>query len=372
MTAAPESIKYDPNTRRLICQGEWSLATFPQLKKILKGIQWPTTGKVIIDGKGITKLDSSGAWLLILGVNEFAPQLIVEFESLSEPQQKLVDIIQEKIPDLSDIPAVKVPNLLARIGKTAILQMMEVRDYLAFIGELAIEGLRLMLHPSKMRWPALASIVEDTGFNALFIVGLLSLMIGIVITYQMGLQLRNYGANIYIVDLLGLSVLREFAPLITAIIVAGRTGSAFAAQLGTMKVNQEIDALNTMGVKPAVLLLLPRLIGLMVALPLLTIWADFFGVFGGMAMSNNMLDITWYNFVHRFQHVISLKTLLIGLGKAPVFALLIASIGCFEGMKVQGSADSVGKHTTKSVVLSIFAIIVVDAIFSVLLSKLKL
>ena len=127
-----------------------------------------------------------------------------------------------------------------------------------------------------------------------------------------------------------------------------------------------------MGVKPVVLLLLPRVIGLVIALPLLTIWADFFGVFGGMAMSNNMLGITWYNFINRFQHVISLKNLLIGLGKAPVFAMLIATIGCYEGMHVKGSADSVGKQTTKSVVLAIFSIIVVDAIFSVVLSKLKL
>jgi phospholipid/cholesterol/gamma-HCH transport system permease protein len=188
----------------------------------------------------------------------------------------------------------------------------------------------------------------------------------------MGLQLRNYGANIYIVDLLGLSVLREFGPLITAIMVAGRTGSAFTAQLGIMKINQEIDALDTMGVTPAELLILPRIAGLFITLPLLTLWSDIFGVVGGMVMSNNMLGITWYDFLQRFPHVIPLKTLIIGLGKAPVFALIISSIGCFQGVRVDGSASSVGLNTTRSVVLSIFFIIVADAAFSIIFSKLKL
>jgi len=164
-------------------------------------------------------------------------------------------------------------------------------------------------------------------------------------------------------------VLREFAPLITAIMVSGRTGSAFTASIGMMKLNQEIDALDTMGVTPAELLLLPRIIGLLIALPLLTMWADIFGVLGGMVMSNNMLGITWYDFLHRFQRVVSLKSFLIGIGKAPVFALLIASIGCFEGMQVKYSADSVGQNTTRSVVAAIFFIIVADAAFSIILSK---
>jgi phospholipid/cholesterol/gamma-HCH transport system permease protein len=167
-------------------------------------------------------------------------------------------------------------------------------------------------------------------------------------------------------------VLRVFGPLVTAIMVAGRTGSAFTAQLGTMKVNQEIDALNTMGVTPAELLLIPRLLGLFLVLPLLAMWADVFGILGGMMMAHDMLGVSPYDFLVRFQHVIPLKTLIIGLGKAPVFAMVIGSIGCFEGMRVAGSADSVGKQTTRSVVLSIFFIIVADAIFSILFSKMRL
>ena len=184
--------------------------------------------------------------------------------------------------------------------------------------------------------------------------------------------MRTYGASIYIVDFLGLAILREFGPLLTAIMVAGRTGSAYTAQLGLMKINQEIDALDTMGVTPAELLILPRILGLFIALPLLTMWANIFGVVGGMVMANNMLNITWYDFLHRFAEAIPLRSLIIGLGKAPIFALIISSIGCFQGMQVQGSAESVGRNTTRSVVLAIFFIIVVDAIFSIVFSKLKL
>ncbi len=235
-----------------------------------------------------------------------------------------------------------------------------------------MEAFRVFYSRRRMRWDAIASTIYKTGFQALPILALLSFMIGIVISYQMGNQLRQYGANVFIVNLLGLSVLREFGPLITAIILAGRTGSAFAAQLGIMKINQEIDALDTMGVTPAELLLIPRLIGLVIAIPLLTMWADIFGVIGGMVMANNMLGINWVDFLIRFQHEIPLRSLILGLGKAPVFALIIGSIGCFQGMEVKGSAESVGARTTRSVVLAIFFIIIADAGFSILFSKFKL
>ena len=188
----------------------------------------------------------------------------------------------------------------------------------------------------------------------------------------MGNQLRMYSADIFIVNLLGLSILREFGPLLTAIMVGGRTGSAFTAQLGMMKVNHEIDALTTMGITPTEILLIPRIAGLFIVVPLLTIWADIFGIMGGMMMAQHMLDISWHDFIMRFQREIPLRSLIIGLCKAPVFALIIASVGCFEGMKVSGSAESVGVRTTRSVVLSIMLIIIFDGIVSVLLSRYKL
>ena len=265
-----------------------------------------------------------------------------------------------------------MPNFLALVGKKTMMQFADIARFLSFIGRTCTETVRLIFNLSHFRFKALITIIHRSGFDALPIISLLSLMIGVVITYQMGLQLRNYGANIYIVDLLGLSILREFAPLLTAIMVAGRTGSAYTAQIGIMKITQEVDALNTMGVTSGELLVIPRILGLLIALPLLTMWADIFGVLGGMIMANNMLGISWYDFLHRFPQVISLKALLIGLGKAPIFALIIASVGCYQGMSVTGSADSLGKNTTRSVVWSIFLIIVADAIFSIIFSQLKL
>ena len=368
-------ISYDNENHHLICQGEWTLTNFSHLQELLDHIQKPNTDQIIINLAAISSMDSAGAWLLVKWQHKFEQTGIkVSLQKASQEHERLLAIIKKEFQQGIEAQPAKIKklNLLAKTGMNTIHQLQGFQSYLAFVGYLALEMRRIILHPRHWRITSLVSVIYKNGYTALPIIALLSLMIGIVITYQMGLQLRNYGANIYIVDLLGLSILREFGPLITAIMIAGRTGSAFTAQLGIMKVNQEIDALNTMGVTPAELLLLPRIIGLFISLPLLTMWANVFGVIGGMIMANNMLGITWFDFLHRFSHVIPLRSLIIGLGKAPVFALIVASIACFEGIKVQGDAESVGRNTTRSVVLSIFFILVADAIFSIIFSKLKL
>ena len=365
--------EYDSDKRLLVCRGDWNLPNLQALQSLLANTVWPTSGAIKIDGHGIDKMDSAGAWLLSRWLNKLELRGIkIRLLKFSPESETLLSLITKEVKEEKPLPVIKVPEWMARLGMQTISQFTEFLNYLAFIGKLTCEAIRISANPRRLRFGSLASVIYRNGFQALPIITLLSFMIGVVITYQMGLQLKNYGANIYIVDLLGLSILREFGPLITAIMVAGRTGSAFTAQLGIMKINQEIDALDTMGVTPAELLLLPRIAGLFIALPLLTVWADIFGVIGGMVMSNNMLNITWYDFLHRFPTVIPLRAFLIGLGKAPVFALIIASIGCYQGVKVEGSADSVGVNTTRSVVLSIFFIIVADAFFSIIFSKLKL
>jgi len=369
--AAKNFMNFDSSLGQLRCQGEWSLANIVFLKKSFAEIRWPTTGNITIDGDAITKMDSAGAWLINKWLKALAAKgLVVHQQGFSDLYQQLLSLVEKHTAVA--VPKVASLNWLARLGLYASTQLIELRDYLAFAGKLTMEALYLVRHPGRFRGTAFAAIIDKTGYQALPIIALLSFMVGVVIAYQMGVQLRSYGANIFIVDFLGLSVLREFGPLLTAIMVAGRTGSAFTAQLGTMKINQEIDALNTMGITPGELLLLPRIFGLFLVLPLLTMWADVFGVFGGMLMAKTSLSITLHDFLLRFQHQIPLKSLLIGLGKAPIFALIIASVGCFQGMRVQLNADSIGKQTTRSVVLSIFFIIVVDAIFSVLLSRMKL
>jgi len=368
-----DAIRYDAESRQLACQGDWDVSTLVQLKKMLARLPVPSASEIALNGQAIEKMDSAGAWLLSTYIKKLTQKKVtVHLEGLAPEHQSLLALVDKETAEEKPLPQVKRLPWLGRIGKTVIHQLGEFQAYLIFVGRLSLEVLRILPNPLAWRWKALAGVIYRNGYQALPIIALLSFMIGVVITYQMGLQLRNYGANIFIVDLLGLSILREFGPLLTAIMIAGRTGSAFTAQLGIMKINQEIDALDTMGVTPGELLLIPRIIGLLIALPLLTVWADIFGVIGGMMMANNMLKIPWYDFMQRFPHVIPLRAFLIGLGKAPVFALIIASVGCFEGMQVKGSADSVGRNTTRSVVLAIFFIIVADAIFSIIFSKLKL
>jgi len=370
---AQDAIHYDSNARQLLCRGDWNLIHLTHLQSNLTAISLPTSGDITVNGEAIDKIDSAGAWLLIQLQDKLKQNGVrVKRIHFSEQADKLLSIINEKLADHTEPPVTKKPGFLAVLGCNTLVQLKGLQGYLAFIGQLTFELMRLIAHPSHWRWNSLASVLYRTGYQALPIIALLSFLIGVVLTYQMGLQLRNYGANIFIVDLLGLSVLREFGSLITAIMVSGRTGSAFTASIGMMKLNQEIDALNTLGVTPAELLLIPRIIGLFIALPLLTMWADIFGVVGGMIASDAMLGISWHDFLHRFSQAIPMRALLIGIGKAPVFALIIASVGCYQGMQVKNSAESVGQNTTRSVVLAIFFIIVADAIFSVIFSKMKL
>jgi len=366
-------VEFNEKSRRLVCHNAWNLSNFNQIKKQLQRITWPKSGELWIDGRHLQTMDSSGAWLLDHYDKKLKQKGIrIHFEHFHEETKKLISIIASREISTAKIPRIKIPNWLAQVGLFSAQQAVDFWQYLTFVGLLSFEFVRGLFNPRRWRIRSLVNVIDVTGYKALPIIALLSFMIGVVISYQMGNQLRNYGASIFIVNLLGISVLREFGPLITAIMVAGRTGSAFTAELGIMKINQEIDALNTMGVTPAELLLLPRILGLVIVLPLLTMWANIFGVLGGMLMADSMLGISVYDFLHRFQHEIPLRSLLIGLGKTPAFALLIASIGCFQGMQVQGSAESLGKLTTRSVVLSIFFIIVADAMFSVIFSRLNL
>jgi phospholipid/cholesterol/gamma-HCH transport system permease protein len=224
--------------------------------------------------------------------------------------------------------------------------------------------------PKRLRPVALINQIEQTGLNAVPIVCLLNFLIGIVIAYQGAVQLRKFGAEIFTIDGLAFGIPREIAVLITAIVVAGRSGSAFTAQIGTMQVNQEVDALRTVGLNPIEVLVLPRINALLITLPMLVFLADVAGLMGGALMSVLSLDLTVGQFMKRLEEVISLKHFLVGLVKAPVFAYIIAIVGCFEGLRVTGSAESVGRMTTKAVVESIVLVILADALFSILFSAL--
>jgi len=350
----------------LVCSGRWTVGSIAALRTAMDGLALPANRSLSVDGAAITALDSAGAWLLLqLGKRIEATGGRMALQSFQPSWLRLVEFIADEAQDaeLSLAPRLATPLVerVARIGDDLV-------GFLAFIGESVLSLLGAVRHPGRIRWQELLDDMWQTGVNALPIVGLLSFLMGVVIAYQGAVQLKLYGANIYIADLVGYSMLRELAPLLTAILICGRTGSAYAAKIGTMQVREEVAALQTIGIPPVELLVLPKLLSLVVILPLLTVYSDVLALFGGMVMANAQLAIGFHAFIARLEEAISYSTFMIGVGKAPVFAAIIAIVGCYQGFKVEGSAESVGRHTTISVVQSIFLVIIVDAMFSVLFS----
>ena len=372
----------DKNNLTLL--GCWTAQKSSDVEEQIKKLELFVNIKIDVDCKAIEGLDTVGALLIIKLMQSGKPvhsgehlQADFQLNNLTEDQQKLIDVLidhQLKTNERKNqTSALKVKdNLFEQIGKKSIVAFNNFTDVVIFTGETAVAFAKSVKQPRRFRIRPILFNIRTAGFDALPIVGLLSFLLGIVVAYQGADQLRQYGANIFVVDLVGLSMLREFAPLITAIIIAGRSGSAYAAQIGTMAVTEEIDALMTLGISPQELLVLPKVIALIIVLPLLTMFADILGVFGGMIMASQQLGVGFVEFLDRFAKAVSPTAFMIGIGKAPVFAAIIAMVGCYQGFKTKGGADSVGRQTTRSVVQSIFLVIVADAIFSVAFSALDL
>ena len=373
-TAARASFQVErkPRLLRLVAQGAWTTRDAAKLDKELRGLQLGDAVDAEIDGSALERIDSAGAWLLVRTKREW------------EDRGKRVAAI--KIPPMYDTllhavehehtaPPVVLPErhtlraFTERVGRSTVHGLKQGVGILGYIGRVTVEVSEAIYHPrGNLRVAALIHQVEETGINALPIVGLLSFLIGIVLAYQGADQLKRFGAEVFTINLLGVGLLRELGGLVTAIIVAGRSGSAFTAQIGTMRVNEEIDAMQTIGINTVDALVLPRVIGLVIALPFLTLYADIMGLLGGAVMCYFDLGITIPVFMRQLQDAISVNTFLVGMIKAPVFAFIIALVGCFEGLQVERNAASVGKLTTRSVVESIFLVIVLDAGFSIMFS----
>ena len=352
---------------------EWAVAgrwTGPGLGPLAQDAALPPAdpAPAVLDGSQLLAIDSAGAWVLQrwLRSSSAAP-------TLRGWAPKAQDLMQQVQAGATKAP-LPVPrrSLLQHVGRQAAAGLQQGLAFLAFVGQVALAALGVLRHPSRFRVRAVLREIEIGGFDALPIIGLTSFLLGVVVAYQGADQLKHYGANIFVVELVGYAMLREFAPLIGAIIIAGRSGSAHAAQIGTMVVTEEIDAMRTIGIDPLERLVLPKIVALAVALPLLTVFADVAGVFGGMVMARSQLDIGFGEFIDRFGRVMQGTAFLIGIGKAFVFAFIIVLVGCFQGFRTQGSADSVGRQTTLSVVQAIFLVIVVDALFSVAFNLLDL
>lgn len=352
---------------RFRCHGRWTVDVLGPLARRLDQLHPPRVDALIIDAGGLSALDTAGAWLLrSLELRLRDAGLRVEVQGLSAAFADLY----RRVADLGDASLPRAPQLgrLAELGRQALQSLEELYSFLSFFGAVMTRTARLLLQPWRIRWRSVIADLHTSGVTALGIVGLLSFLMGVVFAYQGAVQLRTFGANIYIADLIGLSMTRELGPILAAIIVAGRTGSAYTAQIGTMKVTEEVAALRTIGIEPVDLLVIPKLIALCIALPLLSVFADLMGILGGMILAKLQLGLGFAPFIDRLQEAVSLRSFLIGVGKAPVFAAIIALVGCFQGFRVEGSAASVGHHTTLSVVQSIFLVIVADAQFSVIFS----
>lgn len=360
-------ISIEPNQNQIQCSGSWTVQKLGHLYKKFCGQALPSEKKVIFNGEGITALDSAGALALVKCMAILKQKdKQVELSHFSPEQTKLIDLIQSKEEDLAyKIPENTSEGLVYQIGKEAENKVLQMDGLVILIGDLSLKFCEAVGHWRRFQLPSIISNIYSAGLQALPIVALLSFLIGVVLAYQMGLQLETYGANIFIAYLSGMAIFREFAPLITAIIVAGRTSSAFTAQLGSMKINEEIDALLTMGLSPTELLVLPKVIGLLLIFPLLIFWSDLFSIMGAMLMSKSMLGVGYEDFLQRLKSSVGLDQLMLGLYKAPAFAVLIALVGCFQGFRVESTADSLGSQTTKSVVQALFLIIIADAAFSI-------
>lgn len=366
---APDAwFKLDRDGRTLTVGGAWTIGASDRLDRGLSDL---ALGKgTQIDASKISRLDSAGAWLLLRTSRAMGNKAPLNVPDQYGPLLESLD--QEEKPEKhkSRIPP-GFRGRLYRIGRATMDAGHQTVSMLGYLGRVTVETGQIIVQQGRnLRIAAIVHQIEETGINALPIVGLLSFLIGVVIAYQGITQLQKFGAQMLTIDGLGIITLREMGVLMTSIIIAGRSGSAFTAQIGSMRVNEEIDAMQTMGLNTVETLVLPRIIGLVVALPILTLYADIMGLIGGAVMCYFDLHVTIPAYMRELRQSLEVRTLLVGLIKAPVFAFVIALVGCYEGFQVERNAASVGLLTTRSVVEAVFLVIVLDAAFSIMFSVL--
>ena len=363
--------------------GEWRALKMPEIDAALAALDFTGISTVVIVADRMAALDLSGAWRLRELLRQLAAQQIQATFRGAEPDQlRLVDqtLSDQAPPQRPALPqstpasdmhlegAIRRP--LIDIGRSSIRFARHLRQGVAFLGRVSVTFARAALHPHRLRPISIARHVYDTGITAIPIVALIAFLISVIIAYMSAQQLISFGATIFVVDLVTIGVLRELGVLLTAIIVAGRSGSAFSAEIGAMRLNEEVDALIATGVDPFEVLVLPRVLGLIIALPLLTVIADIIGLMGGALLCRFLLDMPLTQFVDRVNEAIAPTTFWVGIIKAPVFALAIALAGAYRGMQVRGSSRELGRLTTVAVVQSIFLVILADAVFAVLFLEL--
>ncbi|ANX05377.1 ABC transporter permease [Immundisolibacter cernigliae] len=350
----------EPQSRTLRARGCWTVECLDEVMRSLEA--WQEQGDWHLNTDAVTQLDTAGAWALHrLGAVAQARGAQIDYGALPPRHAALLELVRGRLLGAPP-PASRTGGPLEQIGRAVVQKLADVLNFLDFWGQLILDGAARL---RRFRLDRLVQEIDAAGVRALPLLGVLAFLMGVVITYQAGEPLKTFGANILVVNLVGVTMLREMGPLLAAIIVAGRTGSAYTAQIGTMRLTEELDALRSIGITPMEMLVLPKVLALMLCLPLLTLYASALGIFGGMVVADGLYGVGYADFLRRLPNTFAPSTFWVGLIKAPVFALLVASVACHRGLRVGRSAESIGRETTTSVVQSIFLVIIADAVFSV-------
>ncbi len=369
------NITQEGNAVILHLLGVWEAPDLGAVERSLRSTKLPAGASYIINGSGLSALDSSGAWLLVAWLRRhLGVKAQLELRGFSEAQQGLLALMEklEHPASAEKAQSAAWQAIPEQVGYYAVDFFHGISGMVAFFGRLCITAWAMLLHPARWRMQSTVYHLYRHGICAVPIIALMAFLISIVTGYQGANQLQKFGADVFTVDLVAISLLREMGVLITAIMVAGRSGSSFAAQIGVMQVNQEVDALRSFGLDPYEMLVLPRVVALVIALPLLTFISDIVGLAGAWVMAATLLDMSWLQFLTRLDVAITSQTFMIGISKAPAFGFLIALVGCQRGMLVKSSADQVGMQTTMAVVQAIFLVLMFDAIFSIIFTMMDI
>ncbi|WP_300364993.1 ABC transporter permease [Hydrogenimonas sp.] len=368
-------IDVDREHATLKIKGKWRVERLDHIEAEFQRIVPKLKEKksILFDTSGIEEIDT-GAMVFFISIRERLKKTSRVHVIRSTPEFchmfRLVKRYNRPVPAAKEPSFALLTNFLYSIGEKTFSMLEDFILFLNFLGAATIAFFYSVIHPSNIRFKETSSNIFKAGTTAIPIVALSSFLVGIVIAYQSAVQLEKYGANIFIVDMIGISIPRELAPLITAIIVAGRSGSSYTAQIGVMKITEEIDAMKTMGFEIYRFVVLPRIFAMIVALPLLIFFADMIGIYAGMIIAKAQLGINTTQFLDRLQNAVEVKHYLVGIFKGPFFAFIIAAIGCFRGFQVSGNTESIGRYTTMSVVNAIFLVVAIDALFSVIFTEL--
>lgn len=360
------TLKTTPERTQVILNGSWAGVFLGKAEELLHQVLPQLSQKSFDLVLDCVVLDSNGAYLLSSTLQSctYAPQGPAKLISLLKDSPTFL-----KTPISSAQPMQWYQIVLEGIGRHVCFLGTIGKNLLAFFGEVIV---LLLSSFRQIRWQSVTRHIEDFGVKALPIIALISFLIGTVLAYQGINQLSRFGAEIFTVDFLGIGILREIGVLLTSIVIAGRTGSSITAQIGIMKLNQEIDAIRIMGLNPVNVLVIPRLLALFIVLPLLVFFSDIMGLFGGMVLTKFVINLPTMQYLEQLQKALSPTHFWVGMSKAPLFALIIVIVGCFRGLQVKDSAESVGEMTTRSVVESIFLVIICDAVLSVVYSYLQI